>query len=377
MDIKPPPPKRKKPLLPPVEQLPQVIEPLAVVAPVRGQRITRRQLWTLVLTCAGILILIVGITATTWYSWAIAPRSTESNKVRIVVKPGDTATDIAKGLYEHDLIRSKAAFSLYSQLSGHRSRLQAGGYVFSPNQSVSSIVEHMVSGKTDEFNITIPPGLTLEELRARFKKDGFSDDEITNAFNAAYNHPLLAARPAGATLEGYVFPETYRMGAAQPLDALLTRSFDEFYEQIQAAKLPEQLAARGLNLHQGLTLASVIQKEVASVADQRQVAQVFLRRLAEGIPLQSDPTFIYPARLDGREPSIDYDSPYNTYKHAGLPPGPIANFNFSALGAIADPAPGDFLYFVADKDGVTHYSRTIDEHEANVARFCTDHCNDF
>jgi len=379
MDIKPPP--KKRPLQVPVRETPpvtsQVPPPSDVTTDSRRKRISRRQLWAIILTCIGLLLLITSALAVSWYTWAIAPRSAETNQVRIVVESGDTASSIAATLYEHNLIRSRAAFSLYTQLTGTRNKLQAGGYVLSPNQNVSSIVDHMVSGKTDEFDVTILPGLTLDELRVQFKSDGFSDQEITEAFSATYDHPLLATRPAGSTLEGYIFPETYRMNADQTLEALLKRAFDQLYKALQDKKYLDEFAKQNLTIHQALTMASIIQKEVANVTDQQQVSQVFHKRLAEGIALQSDPTFIYAARKAGVEPRIDYDSPYNTYKYAGLPPGPIANFNFSALEAVVSPAAGDFLYFVADQYGITHFSKTIEEHEAKVQQFCTDHCNDF
>ncbi len=208
-------------------------------------------------------------------------------------------------------------------------------------------------------------------------RDGFSTQEVEQAFAANYDHPLFAAKPADASLEGYIYPETYRITADSNVATLFKKSFDEFYAVIQQNKLVEGLAVRSLNLHQGITLASVIQKEVPGETDQKQVAQVFLKRLNEDIALQSDPTFIYPARQAGQEPKVNFDSPYNTYVHKGLPVGPIANFNLSAITAIIVPAEGEFLYFVADKEGTTHYSLTLEEHEAKVRQFCTDHCNDF
>ena len=374
MDIKPP-PKRPSPTAVPApsqQPIPAPVEVSPSQQPPK-KRITRKQLTSLALAGAGLLILLATIATVSWYNWAISPRSDENHQVRVVVESGDTAASIADSLYEHELIRSRLAFGLYTQLSGTRSKLQAGGYVLSANQSVASIVEHMTSGKTDEFNITIPPGLTLDGLRDHFKRDGFSDAEITAAFNKDYEHPLLASRPADATLEGYIYPETYRMSADQGLDALFVRTFDQMYKVLQEGKYLDEYAKRNLTIHQGVTLASIVQKEVKNPVDQRQVAQVFLKRLADGISLGSDVTYMYAAERMGVRATPSLESPYNTRKYAGLPPGPISNMNPSALEAVAFPAPGDYLYFVAGDgadEGKTFFARTEAEHEANVAAHC-------
>lgn len=381
MDIKPPPKRQQPPTTPPAATpLPADSAPNAGTIPqppLPKKRITKKRLTSLALAGIGALMLIATIATASWYNWAISPPSDDDRQVRVVVESGDTVATIANTLYEQDLIRSRLAFGLYTQLSGTRSKLQAGGYVLSANQDVPSIVEHMTTGRTDEFDVTILPGMTLDELREQFKDDGFSDEEITAAFNAAYDHPLLASKPAGATLEGYVYPETYRMSADQTLEALFTRVFDEMYQTLQEKKYLDEFTKRNLTIHQAVTLASIVQKEVSDPVDQKQVAQVFYKRLAEGTMLGSDVTFIYAAEQAGRTPTVSFDSPYNTRKYAGLPPGPIANMNPSALEAVAFPAAGDYLYFVAGDDGVTYFSRTEAEHNANVAAHCKKLCEEY
>lgn len=371
MDIKPPPKKPNKPRV--AQELPFVQTPLPVPT-TKPSKWTRKEWWTFGLTGTGLLLLAATVSVGLWYQWAIQPKSTESTQVRIVVESGETAASISDTLRAQDLIRSRLAFNIYVQLTGLRTKLQAGGYVLSPNQSVPSIVEHMTTGKTDEFDITIPPGLTLNELRVHFMKDGFSEEEVTRAFEAAYDHPLLASRPAGATLEGYIYPETYRMNADQSLEELFSRSFDDFYKLLQDKKYLEEFAKRNLTIHEGITLASIVQKEVKDPVDQKQVAQVFLKRLREGIQLGSDVTYMYAAEQMGVRATPSLESPYNTRKYGGLPPGPIANMNPSALDATAFPAPGEFLYFVAGDDGKTYFSKTEAEHNANVKAHCKTLC---
>lgn len=325
---------------------------------------------------SGLLTILVGalVASLFWYQWALSAPSEDTREVRVVVEPGETAASIANNLHEHDLIRSRLAFNIYTYLSGARPKLQAGGYVLAPNQDARAIVSHLTSGKTDEFNITILPGRTLTELRTQFIRDGFADSEITEAFEATYEHPLLSSKPANATLEGYIFPETYRMNADQGLKELFVRTFDELYNRLQDKKYLDEFARRNLTIHEGLTLASIVQKEVKDPIDQKQVAQVFLKRLGVNMQLGSDVTYMYAAKQLGVEGTPSLDSPYNTRKYAGLPPGPIANMNPSAIDAVAFPAPGDFLYFVAGDDLKTYFSKTEAEHEANVRAHCTTLC---
>lgn len=329
----------------------------------------------IIILLVSVLIILVG-TIVGVYQWALQPRDTMSTEpVRVVIEPGDSASVIARKLHDAELIRSPIAFRVYTELTNTKKNLQAGGYALTANLSVADIIDHMSTGRTDEFNVQIVPGLTLmqqrdPELAGSFAAQGFSDQEIVNAFNRTYDHPLLRDKPTGATLEGYIYPDTFRINADGSLSTVLELSFDEFERVIDDNNIREQLAARNLSLHQGLTLASIVQKEVSDTNDQRKVAQVFFNRLAADMPLGSDVTFIYAAALEGVEPTINIDSPYNTRVKKGLPPGPIANFNLSALTAVASPEPNDFLYFVASYDtGITYYARTLEEHEANVERY--------
>lgn len=328
--------------------------------------------------CSALMLALVGL-----YEWSLAPVDRSSTgQIRVVVKKGDGVSDIAEQLRYNGLIRNSYSFRVYTELTGAKSRLQAGGYAISKNMSVADIVERMSTGSTDEINITVLPGLTLKQLmdhevRGSLAWQGFTEEEIRDAFDAVYDHPLLAGRPEGASLEGYIYPETYRISTADPLSVLIEKSFDELYAKLQADGMEAKFQAQGLTLFQAVTLASIVQEEVMTPGDQRQVAQVFLKRMREGIMLGSDVTFIYAAEQLGVEPRVGLESPYNTRKYTGLPPGPIANMNYSALEAVADPAPGDYLYFVAgdgEDNGKTFFARTEAEHEANIKAHCHTLC---
>ncbi len=351
-------PGKKMPLLPPSAQRP-------------------RKKWWIVGVILALILVIAGSVAAglLWYSDALQPKSSSAERIRVVIDPGSTPNQIAEQLQKSGVIKSSFAFEWLVKQSGDRNKLQAGTYLLSPTLSAHEVLDWLIAGKVDTFNVTILPGQTLVQTKDRLVRDGFAAADIDAAYTKAYNHPLLASKPSSVNLEGYIFPDTYQITSETTVEQLLGRTFDEFYAKIQAEGLQSKLTARGLSLHQAVTLASIVEKEVSRATDRRQVAQVFESRLTQGMPLGSDVTYMYAAKLTGQPATPNLDSPYNTRKNAGLPPGAIANFTIDALDAVADPASGDYLYFVAGDDGVTHFARTEQEHEANVKQYCTQLCS--
>lgn len=349
--------------------------------PTRNLKIKHKRSKLLIaLSVVGGIIALMTIGVVSFYSSLLPVDGQAQENIRIVIRQGQSASQIAEMLQQHGLIRSKPAFELYTEMTGKNSQLRSGGYILKKSLSVQEIVEHLSSGKTDELRVTFLPGLTIEELAdpevsGSLAQQGFTEREIKNALSKQYSSLLFKDRPPGSSLEGYLYPETYIVSADDTLDHVFSLTFDEFYKQITDNKIEEQLKAQGLTLYQGIILASIVQKEVSDPSDQRQVAQVFLKRLREGTVLGSDVTFFYIAKKEGRTPSVNDPSPYNTRKNGGLPPGPIANFHLSALQAVANPATGDYMYFVAGDDGKTYFSRTEAEHNANVAAHCKKLCN--
>jgi UPF0755 protein len=379
---------RKRPLSPtelPVQQLPQV--PVVPVQPVMQQmpaidlapapqppkRKKRLLLWILAVLAA--LLIGLALSAFTWYSLSLKPvNASDKNKVRVEIIAGSSPSDIAKLLQNKKLIHSQFAFDIYTRLSHTRSLLQAGTYNLSPSESTQAIVDHMVSGKVDDFTLTFLPGATVAEDRKVLISAGYSETDVDAALSKTYNHPLFTDKPASADLEGYIYGETYNFSSSASVEDVLTKTFDEYYAKIQQNNLVDAYKSHGLTLYQGITLASIIQREVPTPADQKQVAQVFYSRLSAGIALGSDVTYQYAAKKLGVDPSPNLDSPYNTRKYAGLPPGPIATPGLSALQAVASPASGDYLYFLSGDDDTTYFSRTNDEHEANIRDHCKVKC---
>ncbi len=373
--IKPQQPKRKPLLtLAPVQAQPDIApaEPVAgLVLPVKKPR---RWLWFWVV--AGIFVGALAISVTWMYLWyqdALKPFSSTETPATIVIEEGASVDQIAKELEQKAVIKSGLAFGVYIKLTNKIS-IKTGTYMFAPNQPVPEIVDWLNEGRVSTRKITILPGKTLKQIREALLKDGFTEVAVDAALNKTYDHPLFVDKPAGTTLEGYIFPETYFVTVDSTPEQLLERTFDEFENRIETEGLQAKLAARGFNLYQGITLASIVSREVTNSQDQRRVAQVFETRLERGMVLGSDVTYHYAAELMGVEPAINLDSLYNTRIHAGLPPGPIANFNLTALQSVAEPAVGDYLYFVAGDDGVTHYAHTFEEHEQNIRDFCKKLC---
>lgn len=381
MDIKPPPKSRPKAIKKQPVRKNMAEQPIPVTKPPEKglpsvKKKSRLKWWVVSFLVLILGSLLVGFFA---YQQAIAPKDPNNHqKMRVVIKSGENSAKIGDTLQQRGVIRSSLAFQIHTQLTGVKHQLQAGAYAFSPANSVPQISDHLRSGKTDVFNITILPGQSIKEIKKSFKKQGFTQSEIDSAFSKQYKNPLLGGQlMTGNTLEGYIFPETYQMSGSDGLYSLINRSMDELNTRVQEGDLVKKLKKQKLTLPQAITLASIIQKEVANERDERQVAQIFLKRLREDIRLDADSTFVFAAKQQGKTPSVDFDSEYNTRLHKGLPPGPIANFNFSALAALANPATGGYLYFVSGDDGTTHYAKTLKEHEQNIRRYCQANCNLF
>ena len=256
-----------------------------------------------------------------------------------------------------------------------------------PTLTLPEVVDHLTSGKVDTFQITFYPGATLRDdtstqsskktdVRTVLLGAGFSSDEVESALTASYQSPLFASKPSGATLEGYVYGETYAANSSMKASDVLQMAFNEHYKQIVAHDLVAKFAAQGLDLHQGIIMASIIQSEMGSQkADMAQVAQVFLKRYRENTALGSDVTAYYGADLLGKSRAVSVDSAYNTRIRVGLPAGPISSPGLAALQAVGAPAKGEYVYFLSGDDRKTYFAVTNEQHERNIADHCQVGCS--
>ncbi len=333
----------------------------------------RHRVRNALLSLLGLLILCA-VLASVWWMTAIQPVDKNDTSLRqFVVDKGATTTQVAVALQKTGFIRNAFAFELYARFNG--SVIQAGTHLLSISDPMIEIVDKLAQAETNEISIQIPPGLTLQQLRNVWKKYDYTDAEIDAAYSAIYNSGILDGRPKGASLEGYIYPDTYRIYSTDKLEAVIQKALDQFTEVAQKNNLRAHFAAHGLTFYQGLILSSIVTREVSNANDQKTVAGVFYNRLASDMTLGSDVTFQYAfdqglCEID----SPDCDSTYNTRIHGGLPPGPISNPSLSALLAVANPTKSDYYYFVAGDDGKTYYSKTSDDHEANVTKHCRTLC---
>lgn len=331
--------------------------------------------WLLVV--AALAVLAAGVFLWFHYQRQLRPIS-NSQEVKIVdIEKGTAAAAIASELETQGLIRSGNVFQLYIRFSGQREKLQAGTYALQPSMSVLEIVDVLVAGQVKSELLTILPGQRIDQVRRGFINAGFKPEAVDVALDpASYaGHPVLADKPAGTnSLEGFLFPESYQKTGNTDPSVIVRQSLDLMAKQL-TPDIRAAFAGHGLSVYQGVTLASIVEKEVNNPADASKVAQVFLKRLKSDIALGSDPTTLYGSVLAGLEPTLRHSSPYNTHQNKGLPPTPISNAGKVSLQAVADPATTDWLFFVAGDDGTTYFSKTVEEHEALTDRYCKRLCS--
>jgi UPF0755 protein len=336
-----------------------------------------RRRWGLIIVLA--VLLIVGLTAygvRGWYNRNLGAVSSSQEVVYFPVASGSSLHDISLDLKRANLIRSTTAFEAYVRGRQLYAKMKAGTYALSPSMSTPQIVDKIVEGKVSTTNITILPGKTIKQIKQTFKQAGYGDAEIDVALNPSTypDEAVLAGLPAGASLEGFLYPDTFQRDNTTPAETIVRESLEEMQSHL-TPDIVSGFSSQGLNVFQGVTLASVVYQEADSPASQPTVAQVFLSRLKQGMMLGSDVTAFYASQQAGRGNDVTYDSAYNTRLHGGLPPGPIGNMTDAALKAVAHPANSDYLFFVAGDDGTLHFTHTQAEHDQAVKQYCHKLCS--
>jgi UPF0755 protein len=341
---------------------------------VNKKRMSTSRVFLLLVASVVILALAGVATLRIWYANNLSPVSNSTTTVYFTVENGSSKHEIATNLYRHGLIRSSKAFETYLR-SNEVDILQAGTYSLSPSMNVKAIVNKMAKGDVTKNLFTILPGKRMDEIKASFVRAGYSQTEVDQAFNAASytDVAVLKYLPTGASLEGFLYPDSFQKQTDTPASTIVRESLDEMQKYLTKDVI-NNLAARGLSVYQGVTLASIIHQETEDPAYQPTVAQVFLTRLKQNMRLQSNVTANYGADLANVPRNVNFDSPYNTYLHDGLPPGPIGSFTASALKALAHPTNTDYVYFIAGDDKKMHFSHTPEEHAAAIKQYCTKLC---
>lgn len=309
------------------------------------------------------------------YYEKLKPVSTSQKTQLVTVEQGSSLDAIANQLEKDGLIRSAWAFKLYVSSKQVRSDLQAGTYAFAPSQTVAQIVSQLTHGKIATNQVTILPGQRIDQIKTALINDGFQKSDVETALDPAQysGNSALVDKPAGASLEGYIFPDTFQKDANTTPKDIITQSLAAMQAQL-TPEIRSAFAKQGLSTYQGIVLASMVEQEANNAVDRQQVAQVFLLRLRQNMTLGSDVTAFYGAALDGKAQSTTYDTAYNTLIHKGLPPTPISNVSKESLQAVAHPANTDWVFFVAGDDGMVHFSHTLEEHQALIDQYCHKLC---
>jgi len=344
-----------------------------------------------------LLLLILAVIAVGVFSYLIyfAPAPAynqgggEAGPVEIIfeVRAGDTTSDIAGRLADQGLIRSAIIFQGWARLRGMDTRLEAGRYTLRTDMTMDQILEALTSApRVPQVTFTIREGLRLEEVGEELERQGVVPAaEFLAALEQPYGYDFLSDRPEGVSLEGYLFPDTYTIPraytATQIVDFML-QNFDLKFTPVMREVAQEQ----GQSIYEVVTLASIVEREAVLDEERPQIASVYLNRLEAGMALEADPTVQYALGYNERQgrwwPELyfdelgverlaDIETPYNTYRHPGLPPGPICSPGQASLRAVVQPAATDYYYFVSKGDGSGEhaFARTLEEHNANVARY--------
>jgi len=302
-----------------------------------------------------------------WFAFDVFVPPSGDAAHEVVIKPGSSSLRIGEVLQDAGAVRSGVAFFLLHQLRRGRS-LKAGDYQFEAGINTFEVHEKIARGEVSSHVVVVPEGFNIFDIAQAVAAAGLCTREEFLA-EARDDRQLVAdLAPNAPSLEGYLFPDTYnftRLQSAHDIAAVMVKRFRQEARSIGLTH----------DVNRTVTLASFIEKETRIPEERPIVASVFENRLAQHIPLATDPSVIYASRLIGKfdgvihESDLQLDSPYNTYKSAGLPPGPIANPGRDALLAAMHPAKSDYLYFVANNRGGHNFAKTLEEHDRNVAAY--------
>jgi UPF0755 protein len=315
------------------------------------------------------LVLILALAAAAWAGYALFLPAGPAQPRLVQLRPGSSAHHIAAELQSAGIIRSQYAFLVWHNLQGRRP-LKAGEYSFDHPARLSEVYNRIAGGDILFRLVVVPEGFNMFDIASAIEDAGLAKRE--DFLEVARTETALVhdLDPQAPSLEGYLFPDTYRFTRTQSPHDMAAAMVRRFRQAAREAGLTE-------NFHDIVTMASIVEKETGIADERPQVARVFYNRLSKNMVLATDPTVIYAALLNGRyrgtiyQSDLHFDSPYNTYRYAGLPPGPICNPGRASLEASLHPASTDYLYFVRDarNDGRHSFSRTPAEHARKVSAY--------
>lgn len=321
------------------------------------------------------LVIIFAIALAAYEAYLKKPAS-DALRQPIVIEKDLSSSEVASVLKRAGVISSASLFSAVAAMSGSWRNMHSGTFMLKKGMSVMDTLRTLALKGPNEVSVTIPEGYSLRQIADRLVEakiikssaDLFAvtgePGKLGKAKDFTADYPFLASKPASVSLEGYMFPDTYRFYADTDAETVVRRFLDNYKEKAESlSPIPD---------HRALTVASLVEEEVKDPADRAKVAYLIGRRLFLGMPLQMDSTVNY---VTGKsDPAVTFadrgtESPWNTYLNKGLPPGPIANPGFSSLKAALAPTPNPYLYFLTTPEGAVIYSKTLEEHNAAKAKY--------
>jgi UPF0755 protein len=308
-----------------------------------------------------------------FFLWDCGNKTLNEEKVLFEIKKGDSIHIVSEHLKSENIIRSPFNFKLLAKLKGKDSKLKFGVYQIKENASYAELIDLFTSGQIYSVKVTIPEGFNIFQIADLLSQEGLVKKEV---FLNETIHPsiYIGEFPSIKNLEGCLYPDTYLIPYNYNAGQIIELMVENFRKNVSRETL-NQIKSKGLNLNKILIMASIVEKEARLESEKPIIAGVYYNRLKKGMKLQADPTLIYALILSGRYDGeirfrdFPLDSPYNTYKCYGLPPGPIANPSKSSILAAIHPKNVEFYYFVAKQDGTHYFSKTLQEHNQAVYQY--------
>lgn len=324
---------------------------------------------TTLISCFWSLLALVLIIVGLLYFQASRPMSDDTQLQVFEIAPGMTLKKVSQKLSRQNLIRSASAFQAIALIQDKQKLIMVGEYNVSPSMLPTDILQRITSGKTVLHPVTIPEGYRITEIADLLEKQDLADKET---FLQQTKNMELVTGVSADSLEGYLFPETYHFGKFTAEATIVKKMVETFKERALKQKFLKRAEEMGFSYHEIITLASLIEKETGKDSERKKISSVFHNRLKKNMRLQTDPTVIYAIEnFDGniRKHDLKIDSPYNTYRYKGLPPGPVASPGLKSIVAALYPAKTANLYFVSRQDGSHQFSATLNEHNRAVQKY--------
>lgn len=317
------------------------------------------------------LLVLIWIVISVFYYQGSRPASEHTNTIIFEVQPGMTLKQVALELSSQGLIISPSAFQGIAYIQDKEQQIMVGEYSLSPSMLPVEIIHRLTSGKTILYPLTIPEGYRITEIASLLHTQGLANPEVF-ILQTKDKDLIRSLDIPTDSLEGYLFPETYHLSKFTTENKIVRTMVSTFKEQVLKPQLLKKVKESPLSWHEIITLASLIEKETGLDSERKIISSVFHNRLKKNMRLQTDPTVIYAIeKFDGniRKRDLKIDSPYNTYKYKGLPPGPISSPGIKSIVAAISPIKSNHLYFVSRKDGSHHFSSTLVEHNRAVKKY--------